>query len=56
MWVASRRKLGCSLFCSWEDIVDCKPKMIMTFVATLMAFSLAAPSRTPRAAAAEPIS
>lgn len=28
------RKLGASIFCTWEDIVEVKPKMIMTLVAT----------------------
>ena len=27
------RKLGSSIFCVWEDIVDVKPKMIMTLLA-----------------------
>ncbi len=30
------RKLGCVVFCTWEDIVEVKPKMIMTFVASIM--------------------
>mmetsp|Transcript_6685 Transcript_6685/g.6548 ORF Transcript_6685/g.6548 Transcript_6685/m.6548 type:complete len:612 (-) Transcript_6685:35-1870(-) len=28
------RKLGSSIFCTWEDIVEVNPKMIMTLVAT----------------------
>ena len=28
------RKLGASVFCVWEDIVEVNPKMIMTLVAT----------------------
>jgi hypothetical protein len=27
------RKLGASVFCVWEDIVEVKPKMIMTLFA-----------------------
>ena len=37
--VSSARKLGCSLFCTWEDIVDARPKMVLSFVATVMSFS-----------------
>eukprot|EP01016_Furgasonia_blochmanni_P032463 TRINITY_DN3348_c0_g1_i11.p2 TRINITY_DN3348_c0_g1~~TRINITY_DN3348_c0_g1_i11.p2 ORF type:complete len:424 (+),score=160.69 TRINITY_DN3348_c0_g1_i11:548-1819(+) len=29
------RKLGATVFCLWEDIVEVKPKMIMAFVAAL---------------------
>ena len=36
--ISSARKLGCSLFCVWEDLVDVKPKMILSFVATVMGF------------------
>ena len=37
--ISCARKLGCSLFCTWEDIVDVKPKMLLSFVATVMSFS-----------------
>jgi len=39
--ISSARKLGCSLFCTWEDITDVKPKMILSFVATVMSFTMA---------------
>ena len=38
--ISSARKLGCTLFLLWEDIVDVRPKMILTFVATVMMFDL----------------
>ena len=37
--ISSARKLGCSLFCTYEDIVEVKPKMMLSFVATVMSFS-----------------
>jgi len=49
--ISSARKLGCSLFCTWEDITDVKPKMILSFVATVMSFSFAGRATTPRSAA-----
>ena len=39
--ISSARKLGCSLFCTHEDLVDVKPKMVLSFVATMMSFSFA---------------
>jgi len=39
--ISSARKLGCSLFCTWEDITDVKPKMLLSFVATVMSFTMA---------------
>ena len=38
--ISSARKLGCSLFVVWEDITDCKSKMILSFVATVMSFKV----------------
>ena len=38
--ISSARKIGCTLFLLWEDIVDVRPKMILTFVATVMMFDL----------------
>ena len=46
--ISSARKLGCSLFLLWEDIVEVKPKMVLSFVATLMAFSHLGKTATPR--------
>jgi len=37
--ISSARKIGCSLFLLWEDIVDVRPKMILSFVATVMSLS-----------------
>ena len=37
--ISIARKLGGSVFCTWEDIVEVNPKMIMTLIAT--AYSLA---------------
>ena len=36
--LATSRKLGCSIFVVWEDLVDVRPKMVLSFVATLMSF------------------
>ncbi|EFJ13004.1 hypothetical protein SELMODRAFT_424860 [Selaginella moellendorffii] len=30
------RKLSCSVFLLWDDIVEVRPKMVMIFVATVM--------------------
>ena len=35
--ISLARKIGCCIFILWEDIVQVNPKMILTFVATLMA-------------------
>lgn len=40
--VTVARKIGCCIFCLPEDIVEVKHKMIMTFVATVMAVDLGA--------------
>ena len=34
--ISVARKIGCCIFLLWEDIVEVNPKMILTFVATLM--------------------
>jgi plastin-1 len=34
--ISVARKIGCSVFLLWEDIVEVKPKMILTFIAALM--------------------
>ena len=31
------RKMGCAVFLLWEDVVQVRPKMLMTFVGSLMA-------------------
>ena len=38
--ISSARKLNCSLFLLWEDIVDVRPKMILSFIATVMSVAL----------------
>ena len=38
--ISCARKLGCSLFLLHEDIVDVRPKMLLSFVASVMAASL----------------
>lgn len=34
--ISVARKLGATVFLTWEDIVDVKPKMLMTLVASIM--------------------
>jgi len=34
------RKLGCCVFCLPEDLVEVRPKMILSFVAAVMAYAL----------------
>mmetsp|Transcript_1450 Transcript_1450/g.2980 ORF Transcript_1450/g.2980 Transcript_1450/m.2980 type:complete len:132 (+) Transcript_1450:247-642(+) len=36
------RKINCVVFLLWEDIVEVKPKMLTTFVGSIMARTLAA--------------
>ena len=38
------RKLGCAVFVLWEDIVEVRPKMIFSLVATIMGLALAPPA------------
>jgi plastin-1 len=35
--ISCARKMGCTVFCLWEDIVEVKPKMILTFIGAVMA-------------------
>lgn len=37
--ISVARKFGAAVFLTWEDIVEVKPKMIMSFVASLWATS-----------------
>jgi plastin-1 len=39
--ISCARKLGCTVYLLWEDIVEVKPKMVMVFLAKLMAFAKA---------------
>jgi plastin-1 len=34
--IGCARKMGCQVFCLWEDLVEVKDKMIMTFMASVM--------------------
>ena len=34
--ISCAHKMGCKVFTSWEDIVECKPKMLLVLFATLM--------------------
>jgi plastin-1 len=34
--IAVARKIGAQVFCTWEDIRDVKPKMLMTFIGSIM--------------------
>jgi len=38
--ISVARKLGCCVFLTWEDITEVKPKMIMTFCASIMHHAL----------------
>ena len=38
--ISAARKVGLSLFLLWEDIVEVRPKMILSFVATVMAHAV----------------
>ena len=48
--ISCARKLGCSLFLLWEDIVEVRPKMMLSFVAAVMAFALDRPGAAPAGA------
>jgi plastin-1 len=39
--ISVARKLGCSVFLLWDDIVEVRPKMILTLTASIMLWSLA---------------
>jgi len=34
------RKLGCAVFLTWEDMLECRPKMMFSFCATIMGLAL----------------
>jgi len=38
--ISCARRLGCMVFLLHEDIVEVKPKMLLTFVATLMSYDI----------------
>eukprot|EP00302_Diacronema_sp_CCMP2436_P027867 CAMPEP_0179944302 /NCGR_PEP_ID=MMETSP0983-20121128/18911_1 /TAXON_ID=483367 /ORGANISM="non described non described, Strain CCMP 2436" /LENGTH=911 /DNA_ID=CAMNT_0021852329 /DNA_START=66 /DNA_END=2801 /DNA_ORIENTATION=+ len=38
--ISCARKMGCSVFCLWEDVVEVRPKLVFAFVAALMARQL----------------
>merc|ERR1712054_342758 len=39
--VSCARKAGCMVFLLWEDIVECKPKMLLVLFASLMQLEIA---------------
>uniref|UniRef100_A0A7I4AZU4 Uncharacterized protein n=1 Tax=Physcomitrium patens TaxID=3218 RepID=A0A7I4AZU4_PHYPA len=39
--ISIARKLGCSVFLLWDDIVEVRPKMILTLTASIMLWNLA---------------
>ena len=50
--ISCARKVGCMVFLLHEDIVEVKPKMLLVFVATLMAYCQKHPPRTHRRSSA----
>ena len=40
--VSCARKAGCMVFLLWEDITECKPKMLLVLLATLMQLDIKA--------------
>ena len=38
--ISCARRAGCMIFALWEDIVECKPKMLLVLFATLMQLDL----------------
>ncbi|KAH7420402.1 hypothetical protein KP509_13G006300 [Ceratopteris richardii] len=42
--ISVARKIGCSVFLLWDDIVEVRPKMILTLTASIMLWSLLHPS------------
>lgn len=47
--ISVARKLGCTVFLAWEDIVEVKPKMIMTLVASVMVLAKKMQAAAPAA-------
>jgi len=43
--ISCARKLGCSIFLLWEDVTEVRPKMILSFIASVMAWSLQHPRK-----------
>jgi len=43
--ISVARKIGAMVFITWEDIVEVKPKMILMFCASLMAWDRSAPGK-----------
>jgi len=43
--ISVARKIGACVFLTWEDIVEVKSKMLMTFTASLMAWDQSAPGK-----------
>lgn len=45
--ISVARKLGCSVFLLWDDIVEVRSKMILTLTTSIMLWSLSHPSEEP---------
>jgi len=43
--ISCARKLGCSIFLLWEDVTEVRPKMVLSFVASVMAWGLEHPRK-----------
>ena len=54
--ISCAHKMGCTVFLTWEDIVQARPKMILTLLAAAMQHDMVhrpvSPGRTSRAATA----
>jgi len=50
--ISCARKLGCSIFLLWEDVTEVRPKMVLSFIASVMAWKLRSSQPAPAAAAA----
>ncbi|XP_024538623.1 fimbrin-5 [Selaginella moellendorffii] len=52
--ISVARKLGCSIFLLWDDIVEVRPKMILTLAASIMLWDFSSKSNKATAASAVP--
>ena len=46
--VSCARRAGCMVFALWEDITECKPKMLLVLFATLMQLDLKSTAGQPK--------
>ncbi|KAG6546968.1 hypothetical protein Mapa_011584 [Marchantia paleacea] len=49
--ISVARKIGCSIFLLWDDIVEVRPKMILTLAASIMLWSLSSKAKVADASA-----